>query len=81
MDVESSSFRVISHIPSFAQPILDLIAEYSGWKVTLIAGGPEPADAGRLNMCRQVIPADAPLNIFLTNCLAQRSLRYHMWAS
>ncbi|KJA13066.1 hypothetical protein HYPSUDRAFT_209854 [Hypholoma sublateritium FD-334 SS-4] len=41
--------KVISHIPSFAQPILDLIAEYSGWKVSLFAGGPEPADGGRLN--------------------------------
>ena len=36
------------------QPILDLISEYSGWKLTLLAGGPEPADAGRLNMVRYV---------------------------
>ncbi|KAF9471309.1 hypothetical protein BDN70DRAFT_939042 [Pholiota conissans] len=42
--------RVINALPRFAQPILDLISDYTGWKVTLIAGGPEPADNGRLNM-------------------------------
>ena len=36
----------------FAQPILDLISEHTGWAVTLIAGGPEPADCGHLNMLR-----------------------------
>ncbi|KAF8201854.1 hypothetical protein BJ912DRAFT_843261, partial [Pholiota molesta] len=42
--------RVIGGLPKVAQPILDMIADYTGWKVTLIAGGPEPADSGRLNM-------------------------------
>ncbi|KAF9470292.1 hypothetical protein BDN70DRAFT_939839 [Pholiota conissans] len=42
--------NVIEGLPAFVQPIIDLIAEYTGWKVTVIAGGPEPADNGRLNI-------------------------------
>ena len=34
----------------FAQPILDLISEATSWKTTLLAGGPEPAHEGRLNV-------------------------------
>ena len=44
--------RVIEGLTNFAQPILDLISEHTGWAVTLVAGGPEPADAGRLNTLR-----------------------------
>ncbi|KAK7024184.1 SERTA domain-containing protein 3 [Paramarasmius palmivorus] len=44
----------IESIPNAAQPILDLIHEATGWNVTIIAGGPEPADQGRLNIMRQV---------------------------
>ncbi|KAM6489701.1 hypothetical protein JOM56_014724 [Amanita muscaria] len=40
----------IEHLPKFVQPILDLICEHTGWKATLIAGGPEPADGGQLNV-------------------------------
>ncbi|KAF9472824.1 hypothetical protein BDN70DRAFT_775212, partial [Pholiota conissans] len=42
--------QVLNNLPSFVQPILDLVAAHTGWKVTLLAGGPEPADKGRLNM-------------------------------
>ncbi|KAF9522755.1 hypothetical protein CPB83DRAFT_899379 [Crepidotus variabilis] len=42
--------QIINRLPAFAQPILDLMAEYTGWKMTLVAGGPEPADNGRLNV-------------------------------
>jgi hypothetical protein len=35
-------------------PILDGVAERTGWRVTLVAGGPEPADMGRLNVLRYV---------------------------
>ncbi len=38
----------------FMQPILDLLADHSGWKFSLIAGGPQPADGGRLHMTRCV---------------------------
>ncbi|RDB23228.1 hypothetical protein Hypma_009709 [Hypsizygus marmoreus] len=31
-------------------PVLDLIRDATGWKVSLLAGGPEPADGGRLNI-------------------------------
>ncbi|KJA26036.1 hypothetical protein HYPSUDRAFT_133378, partial [Hypholoma sublateritium FD-334 SS-4] len=41
---------IIETITPFVEPILDLIAEHTGWKVSLMAGGPEPADGGRLNM-------------------------------
>ncbi|KAF9472053.1 hypothetical protein BDN70DRAFT_819199 [Pholiota conissans] len=42
--------RVLAGLPNFVQPMLDLITDHSGWKATLIAGGPEPADHGRLNI-------------------------------
>ena len=51
----AASFRrVIECFPKFVEPILDLIADYTGWKVSLIAGGPQPAAGGRLNMLRCV---------------------------
>ena len=45
---------MIESLRRFVEPILDLIAEHTGWKVTLIAGGPEPADGGHLNIVRSV---------------------------
>lgn len=47
--------RVINSIGKFVEPILDLIAEHTGWKLSVIAGGPEPAKGGRLNMIRYFI--------------------------
>lgn len=44
--------RCIEQLVYFAQPILDLIAEATGWKVTLVAGGPQPADEGLLHVVR-----------------------------
>lgn len=41
-------FRCINNIISFLQPILDAVSEATGWAVTLMAGGPEPADGGWL---------------------------------
>jgi hypothetical protein len=35
-------------------PILDGVAERTGWKLTLVVGGPEPADMGQLNVLRFV---------------------------
>ncbi|KDR65749.1 hypothetical protein GALMADRAFT_217423 [Galerina marginata CBS 339.88] len=40
----------IQGLPAFIQPILDLICKATGWKCSLIAGGPEPAHAGLLNI-------------------------------
>lgn len=48
------SFRCIYGLVNFMQPILDLICEATGWTATLIAGGPEPAHMGRLNVIRCV---------------------------
>ncbi|KAF9543145.1 hypothetical protein CPC08DRAFT_649983, partial [Agrocybe pediades] len=42
--------RCIQGLVRFTQPILDLICEATGWKATLIAGGPEPAHNGQLNV-------------------------------
>ncbi|KJA15176.1 hypothetical protein HYPSUDRAFT_149496, partial [Hypholoma sublateritium FD-334 SS-4] len=42
--------KVINCLPKFIEPLLDLIADHTGWKLSVIAGGPEPADGGRLNV-------------------------------
>ncbi|KAJ3506986.1 hypothetical protein NLJ89_g6560 [Agrocybe chaxingu] len=42
--------RCILGLTQFVQPILDMICEATGWKATLVAGGPEPAFGGRLTM-------------------------------
>ncbi|KAL0572484.1 SERTA domain-containing protein 3 [Marasmius crinis-equi] len=41
--------RCINRLVRFVKPILDGIAERTGFVVSLIAGGPEPQDGGRLN--------------------------------
>ena len=46
--------RCIQALVRVAQPFLDLICKATGWKATLIAGGPEPAHEGRLNIIRYV---------------------------
>lgn len=48
------SFSVIAALPTILEPIFDLLAEYTGWRFSGIAGGPEPADGGRLNMIMYV---------------------------
>ncbi|KAK7018820.1 SERTA domain-containing protein 3 [Paramarasmius palmivorus] len=40
----------IARLPSFIQPILNGITEATGMHCTLVVGGPEPADMGRLNV-------------------------------
>ncbi|PPR03500.1 hypothetical protein CVT24_012667 [Panaeolus cyanescens] len=42
--------RCIANLPAVVQPLLDLIADATGWKVTLLAGGPCPARGGRMSM-------------------------------
>ena len=44
--------RAIDNLTDFVQPVLDGICAATGWKATLIAGGPEPAHQGRLNVIR-----------------------------
>ena len=53
--VTNSLCRCIQGLVQFAQPILDLICEATGWKCSLIAGGPEPAHGGWLNIIRHVL--------------------------
>ncbi len=58
--------RIIECLPRFVEPLLDLIAEHTGWKVSLIAGGPEPIRGGRLNMMRYVsIPLSFVYNMLI----------------
>ncbi|KDR67147.1 hypothetical protein GALMADRAFT_1358709 [Galerina marginata CBS 339.88] len=40
----------IDGITSFMQPILDLVVEFTGMRVTFMMGGPEPATQGRMNI-------------------------------
>jgi len=54
--------RCIEGLVGFAQPILDLICQATGWKVTMIAGGPEPAHEGRLNVIRYVLNSTFSIN-------------------
>ena len=54
--------RCIEHLATFMQPILDGVFAAMGWPCTLIAGGPEPADAGQLNILRFVLD-------ILANCI------------
>ncbi|KAL0562996.1 SERTA domain-containing protein 3, partial [Marasmius crinis-equi] len=42
--------KCIDRLVKFMQPILDGVFKATGWPCTFIAGGPEPADAGRLNI-------------------------------
>ncbi|THU75533.1 hypothetical protein K435DRAFT_814246, partial [Dendrothele bispora CBS 962.96] len=42
--------RCINALAGFLLPIVEKCAEACGWQVTVIAGGPEPADNGRLNV-------------------------------
>lgn len=64
--------RVIECLPRFVQPILDLLADHSGWKVSLIAGGPEPADGGRLHMMRCEFLHDLTLSLADLNTVCIR---------
>lgn len=47
-------FRCIEGLVKYMQDLLDLLVEYTGYKWTLLGGGPEPADAGRLNVIAYV---------------------------
>ncbi|KAL0564596.1 SERTA domain-containing protein 3 [Marasmius crinis-equi] len=42
--------KCIDRLVKFLQPILDGVSKATGWTCTFIVGGPEPADAGRLNI-------------------------------
>ncbi|KAF8907255.1 hypothetical protein CPB84DRAFT_1843965 [Gymnopilus junonius] len=42
--------RCILGLIHFMHPILDLVCEATGWKASFIAGGPEPAHEGKLNI-------------------------------
>ncbi|KAL0564949.1 SERTA domain-containing protein 3 [Marasmius crinis-equi] len=42
--------RCIDRLVKFMQPILDGVSKATGWPCAFIAGGPEPADAGQLNI-------------------------------
>lgn len=48
----SASQRCIQGLVQFIQPILDLVRDSTGWTASFIAGGPEPAHEGRLNVIR-----------------------------
>ncbi|PPQ86467.1 hypothetical protein CVT24_010232, partial [Panaeolus cyanescens] len=39
-----------TNLPAIVQPLLNLISDATGWKITLLAGGPCPACGGRMSM-------------------------------
>ncbi|PPQ76823.1 hypothetical protein CVT26_002422 [Gymnopilus dilepis] len=45
----------IDGVASVLQPVFNAVLEFTGWRVTCILGGPEPADNGRLNIVRYVL--------------------------
>lgn len=51
----TKTYRAINSLVRFVQPILDWIALVTGFKVSLFAGGPEPARQGRLSLIRYVL--------------------------
>ncbi|KAF9470937.1 hypothetical protein BDN70DRAFT_939316 [Pholiota conissans] len=46
--------RCIQGLVRFMQPILDMVTDCTGWTATFMAGGPEPAQDGQLNILRHV---------------------------
>lgn len=50
MYISDTSIRVITNLAKVVEPILDVLAAFTGFKFSLLGGGPEPADGGRLNM-------------------------------
>ncbi|PPQ76699.1 hypothetical protein CVT26_004469 [Gymnopilus dilepis] len=44
------SFRAIQGLVRVAKPFLDFVCKATGWKASIIAGGPEPAHGGKLNV-------------------------------
>ena len=45
------SLSCIQALTRFVLPILNLICNATGWKATLLAGGPEPAHSGHFKVC------------------------------
>ncbi|PPQ81291.1 hypothetical protein CVT26_015193, partial [Gymnopilus dilepis] len=65
--------RCILGLIQFVQPILDLICEATGWKASCIAGGPEPAHGGKLNIISihsGTTSGDVPLDFAVEECHA-----------
>ncbi|KAJ3490120.1 hypothetical protein NLJ89_g11466 [Agrocybe chaxingu] len=57
--------RCIQGLVRFVQPILDLVSDATGLKTTFMAGGPEPAHDGRLNIISVhsgTTPGDVKMN-------------------
>ncbi|KAF4613755.1 hypothetical protein D9613_007375 [Agrocybe pediades] len=68
--------KYIQGVGQFMQPILDLICKSTGWKATLIAGGPDPAHGGRLNMVSLDSEATASGDIETNSESASEKRRY-----
>ncbi|KAF9552566.1 hypothetical protein CPC08DRAFT_714521 [Agrocybe pediades] len=68
--------KYIQGVGQFMQPILDLICKSTGWKATLIAGGPDPAHGGRLNMVSLDSEATASGDIETNSESASEMRRY-----
>ncbi|KAK7019651.1 SERTA domain-containing protein 3 [Paramarasmius palmivorus] len=61
----ASRQSAIERTPGFLQPILEGLSAATGWCFTIVGGGPEPADGGRLNIIAShsgVTGGTVPLN-------------------
>ena len=47
--------RAIQGLDRVVKPFLDYICQTTGWKASVIMGGPEPAQGGQLNVVRSVL--------------------------
>lgn len=50
--LDSCTPRSIEGLVHFMQPLLEQFSEATGWKLTLLAGGPEPVRDGQLGVIR-----------------------------
>ncbi|PPQ84248.1 hypothetical protein CVT24_012931 [Panaeolus cyanescens] len=61
----ASRLRCIQSLQPVVQPLLELLGKATGWKFTLIGGGPFPAQEGRLSVLglhSGVTSGDVPMN-------------------
>lgn len=48
------SFRALKALPQAINSVLTPLAQYSGWKFTLLMGGPDPLQDGKIRVGRYV---------------------------
>ncbi|KAG6905920.1 hypothetical protein DXG01_016922 [Tephrocybe rancida] len=76
--------RAIECISKFVMPILDLLKDVTGWKWLLQGGGPEPANAGRLNVTNlssSTMSGDVGLTFVQAQCKGYKKHMLPIWSN